>query len=139
LELVTAPGFDPSERTIVERSVTVPPDADPVVGTTGQRSPTELEIHLDPPAAGLLTIRNAFERGWRATADGRPAETMSVDGFLEGVVLPTGTREVVLTYHDDAVMLGLALGAGIWSVLLGAPLLALAVEGRSRRRAPGAA
>jgi hypothetical protein len=31
--------------------------------------------------------------------------------------------------------MGLALGAGIWLVLLGAPLLALAFERRSRRRA----
>ena len=61
---------------------------------------------------------------------------MPVDGFLQGVILPSGTRDVVLTYHDDAVMLGLALGAGIWSVLLAAPLLALAFE--RRRRRPGA-
>jgi uncharacterized membrane protein YfhO len=121
----------------VEGSVPVTSPADPpaVSGTVVQRSPTELEISFDAPAAGLLTIRNAYEAGWRATADGRPVATLPVDGFLQGVVLPSETGEVVLTYHDDAVMLGLVLGAGIWSVLLAAPLLALGLERRTRRRA----
>jgi hypothetical protein len=41
-----------------------------------------------------------------------------------------GPREIVLTYHDDAVMLGLALGAAVWTVLLAAPFLALGTERR---------
>jgi hypothetical protein len=69
--------------------------------------------------------------------DGRDATTIPVDGFLQGVVLPPGAREVVLTYHDDAVMLGLALGAGIWLVLLSAPIVTLAWE-RRRREGDGA-
>ena len=77
-------------------------------------------------------MRNAYDAGWRAEIDGSPAPTLPVDGFLQGVVLRAGAREVVLTYHDDAVMLGLALGAGIWLVLLSAPFVALAIE---RRRA----
>ncbi len=85
----------------------------------------------------MLTIRNAYEAGWRAVADGRVADTLPVDGFLQGVVLPSSTREVLLTYHDDAVMLGMALGAAIWSILLAAPFIALLLERRSvSRRAP---
>jgi hypothetical protein len=136
LELVTSPGFDPSERAVVERSIGVSSSGDvpSLSPTTIEVSPTELRIRVDPAAAGLLTIRNAYERGWRATADGRPTETMPVDGFLQGVVLPAGTREVVLTYHDDAVRNGLVLGACAWIVLLATPLLALIAERRSARR-----
>jgi hypothetical protein len=136
LELVTSPGFDPSERAVVERSIGVSSSGDvpSLSPTTIEVSPTELRIRVDPAAAGLLTIRNAYERGWRATADGRPTETMPVDGFLQGVVLPAGTREVVLTYHDDAVRNGLVLGACAWFLLLAAPLLALIAERRSARR-----
>lgn len=136
LELAASPGFDPSQTAVTERplSVTTAAEARPIAGATVQVSPTELRIHLDPPTAGLLTIRNAFEAGWHATADGRPVETLPVDGFLQGVALPTVTQEVVLTYHDDAVMLGLTLGTGIWVVLLAAPLLARIMERRSARR-----
>ena len=137
LELATAPGFDPSAVTIVERSIGVAPPVDrPVAATVQDRSPTEIRIRLDPPGSGVLTIRNAYEAGWRATADGRAADTLPVDGFLQGVLLPTGTREVVLTYHDDSVLLGLALGAVLWSALLAAPLVALALERRSRPEYP---
>jgi hypothetical protein len=137
LELATAPGFDPSAVTIVERSIGVAPPVDrPVAATVQDRSPTEIRIRLDPPGSGVLTIRNAYEAGWRATADGRAADTLPVDGFLQGVLLPTGTREVVLTYHDDSVLLGLALGAVLWSALLAAPLVALALERRSRPEDP---
>jgi hypothetical protein len=96
---------------------------------------TELRLRLSPPAEGVLTIRDAYDAGWRATVDGRPVRTLPVDGFLQGVLL--GDRpgeEVVLTYHDDAVVLGLALGAAVWAGLLAAPLFALAVEGRSSGR-----
>jgi hypothetical protein len=140
LELATAPGFDPSTVTIVERSigVTSPVDLQPVAATVASRSPTEIRIRLDPPVGGVLTVRNAYEVGWSATADGRAVDTMPVDGFLQGVLLPSRTREVVLAYHDDAVMLGLALGAVVWSVLLAAPFLALVLERRpaSGRDAP---
>lgn len=140
LALATAPGFDPSTVTIVERSIGVwpldddrPLDIQPTVGVVESFSPTELRIHLDRPAAGVLTVRNAYEAGWRATADGRPADTVPVDGFLQGVALPSAAQEVVLTYHDDAVTLGLALGAGIWVVLLASPFVALASERRTTR------
>ena len=106
-------------------------------GSVEERSPTELVIRLSEEARGVLTVRNAFHPGWRATADGRPARTLPVDGFLQGVVLPPGgAREVVLTFGDDAVTTGLALGAGVWTLLLVAPLLALVVERRSRATPP---
>ncbi len=141
MEAITEPGFDPSEQVVIDLPTDVftcvgdcvSPDAPTITRTLFA---SELSIQLPPQSEGVLTVRYAYDEGWRATADGRPAQTMPVDGFLQGVVLPSGTREVVLTYHDDAVMLGLALGAGIWSVLLAAPLLALAFE--RRRRRPGA-
>ena len=73
LDLITAPGFDPSTVTIVERSIGVTPPLDlrPVAPTVEARSPTEIRIRMDPPGGGVLTIRNAYEAGWRAVADGR--------------------------------------------------------------------
>ena len=135
MDAITASGFDPSEEAVIEPSSDVftcvgeCPPAAPAATTV--ISGSELVIQVPESGGGILTIRNAYEAGWRATVDGRPATTIPVDGFLQGVVVPSG-GEVVLTYHDDAVMLGLGLGAGIWLVLLSAPIVALAIEGRKR-------
>jgi hypothetical protein len=135
LDAITTDGFDPSETTVIELPSDVstcvgecPPPAAASVRTI---SASELLIGLPASDGGILTVRNAYDRGWRAEIDGVAARTLPVDGFLQGVVLQAGTREVVLTYHDDAVMLGLALGAGVWLVLLSAPFIVLAIE-RSR-------
>jgi hypothetical protein len=141
---ITADGFDPSEETVAELPSDVSADVFacigdcplPAVASTETISGSELVIR--PPASdgGILTVRNAYDAGWRAEIDGLPARTLPVDGFLQGVVLRPGTREVILTYHDDAVMLGLALGAVIWSILLAAPFIALLLERRSVSRRP---
>jgi hypothetical protein len=131
LEMATEPGFDPAESAIVEDAETA--------GALGaaaafeaemlERSPTRLRFRLTPSDGGVLTIRNAFDPGWRAAVNGKPARAIPVDGFLQGVVVRGARpREVVLTYHDDAVMLGIALGAVVWAGLLAAPLLALLFE-----------
>ena len=136
LEMVTTPGFDPAQVTVVE-------DSD-VFGAVSEaqrwdarivgRSPTVLRIRLEPTNGGVLTIRNAFDPGWRAKVDGQDARTLPVDGFLQGVIVARdSSREVVLTYHDDPVMIGLALGAAVWGALLAAPFLALASQRRAAR------
>jgi hypothetical protein len=136
LAMSTTPRFDPAETAIVEDL-----DAFGAVGE-GERwdarlvesSPAELRFEMEPSDGGILTIRNAFDPGWRAEVDGRPARTIPVDGFLQGVVVRgTRPREVVLTYHDEAVMRGLALGAAVWISLIAAPFVALALERRARR------
>jgi hypothetical protein len=141
MHAITSEGFDPFEQPVVERPSDVftcvgdcPPAA---AAPTRTISETELSIRLPESAAGILTVRNTYDAGWRAEIDGRPAPTLPVDVFLQGVVV-TGAdpREVVLTYHDDAVILGLALGAAVWGALLAAPFVALATERRTTRRRP---
>jgi hypothetical protein len=136
---VLAPGFDPARTVVVEaRSPLVPAANEPAfaTGTVQESSPTRVALRIDPAAGGILTVRAAFDPGWRATVDGRPARTLPVDGFLQGVVLGDRPAErVVLTYHDDAVVLGLALGAVVWAALLAAPLASGAIETARERRA----
>jgi hypothetical protein len=135
---VTAPGFDPARQAVIEGSSSA---ADPVgdpsfaTATVEEASLTRLRLRIEPPAGGILTVRNAYDPGWRATVDGSPARTLPVDGFLEGVLLGDDPAEqVVLTYHDDAVVLGLVLGVPVWAVLLAAPFVAFALERRTAQR-----
>ena len=134
LETVTAAGFDPARQVVVEgRDAPGDGRGSFAIGVMDERSPTELVVRLPASARGILTLRNAYDPGWVATADGQPARTLPVDGLLQGVELPAdGAREVILTYRDGAVTLGLALGAAAWLVLLGGPFVALVTE-RGRR------
>jgi hypothetical protein len=144
MDAVTADGFDPSTQVVIEHrpdlSTCIGDCALPAAASTTTLSGSELSIRLPPSSEGILTVRNAYDPGWRAEVDGRPVTVMPVDGFLQGVVVRGDHgREVVLTYHDDAVMLGLVLGAGVWAILLGAPFLALVRERRATRgRSSGA-
>jgi hypothetical protein len=136
LDAVTTDGFDPAERAVIERPnifTCVGDCQQPTAATVEWLSNDELRIELPPFDGGIVTIRNAYDPGWRAEIDGREAETLPVDGFLQGVLIrPGGERTMVLTYRDDAVITGLWLGAVVWIVLLGAPLVALAIERRRR-------
>jgi hypothetical protein len=136
LEMVTSSGFDPAQVTVVEDHEVFGAVGDPTGWDAEivQRTHTLIRLSLEPSNGGVLTIRSAFDPGWRAEIDGHDARTIPVDGFLQGVVVTRErSREVVLTYHDDAVMLGLALGALVWASLLAAPLLALVRERRDAR------
>jgi hypothetical protein len=134
MDAVTTSGFDPFDEAVIERPnvfTCVGECQTPVAATARSISDTELWIEIPPWDGGILTIRDAYDTGWRAAIDGRPAETLPVDGFLEGVLVrPGGRRTVVLTYHDEAVLRGLAVGAAVWTAILASPLLALAVERR---------
>lgn len=138
LELVTAAGFDPARRAVVEDPRGIETGRGSfAIAFVEERSATELVLRLPRSARGVLTIRNAYHPGWEALADGRPARTAPVDGFLQGVVLPPGgAREVVLRFRDAAVTTGLAVGGGVWAILLAAPLVALLIDRRRRATPP---
>ena len=136
MDAVTTGGFDPLEEAVVERPdvfTCVGECRTPVAATSTRISATELRIELPPWDGGILTVRNAFDPGWQTEVDGRPAETLVVNGFLQGVLLGEGAAEVVLRYHDDAVIAGLWIGAVVWTLLLAAPFVARAVERRGAR------
>src|SRR5918995_1699856 len=137
--VVVAPGFDPARTVVVEDpgpSAGMPAERSFAAATVHGTSLTRVVFRIDPAAGGILTVRSAYDPGWRATVDGRPARTLPVDGFLQGVLLgDRPSSEVVLTYPDDAVVLGLALGAVVWAGLLTAPIVARAVASARERRA----
>jgi hypothetical protein len=140
MDTVTTGGFDPLEDAVIERANVFTCVGDcqaPAAATATWISDTELRVELPPFDGGILTVRNAYDPDWHAEVDGRPAETLPVDGFLQGVLPGPGEhRTVVLTYHDDAVFTGLVLGGSVWVVLLAAPLVALAIERRRRAAMP---
>jgi hypothetical protein len=70
------------------------------------------------PGPALLIVRNAWDRNWRATVDGRPAPVMIADYMMQGVRVGPGRHVVELTYRDAAIGTGLLVSAIAWALLL---------------------
>jgi hypothetical protein len=136
LDMVTDPGFDPEAVAVVETDPGLGPA--PTVGNTpgtggeatyASHGPQAATVRVRAPAPAVVLVRNAFDRGWHATVDGKEVDLLRTDYFLQGIPVSAGTHTIELTFDDPWVgygLLGSALGV---LALLGA---ALAVGRRDR-------
>jgi hypothetical protein len=137
LELVLEPGFDPAEEVIIEQDPGIA--ASPGGSLQGRArfrwtGTGSAVVEVDSAADGLLLVRNAFDPGWEAAVDGRPAKVLAADFLMQAVPIPAGRHTVQLTYRDPSVGYGLVGSA----VTIGA-LVAASVTVRARRRPDGGA
>jgi hypothetical protein len=127
-----APDFDPYTEVVLDQE---PP---PFVAATGRggssrithRRPDEIDLDVESDGPGYLVVTEAYDRGWRATVDGRPAPITVANLLYRGVALPAGRHRVCLRYRPRLVVWG--AGATLLAVVLG--LAAWEIE---RRRRPG--
>ncbi len=109
-------------------------------GTFQEVTPEDVRIEVDAGDPSIVLVRTAYDPGWSATVDGRPARLLPADGLLMGIPVRPGTHRIRLTYRDDDVTRGLQAGALVWLGLAVGYLLALARErrrrGTTRRRSP---
>jgi hypothetical protein len=96
--------------------------------------PQAARVVVDAPAPAVLLVRNAWDPGWHATVDGRPAPVLQADYLLQAVPVPPGRHTVLLEYDDPWIGYGL-VGSGL---ALGT-LLLLALMVLRRRDRPGRA
>jgi hypothetical protein len=64
-----------------------------------------VEIH----EAGVLLLADLDYPGWSVTVDGRPAESLRVDGQFRGVRLDPGSHRVIWSYRPRSVRWGTAI------------------------------
>jgi hypothetical protein len=121
-------GYPLLERAIVERPVEglARPPGPPQVQVQ-EREHTRVRVSVRTGADGLLVLADPWYPQWRVRVDGRPAELLRVDHAFRGVRVPAGSHEVVFTYEDRAMQLGVGLTL--------ATVLALAGAWAWRRRA----
>jgi hypothetical protein len=136
LEAVVGEGFDPALDAVVEDPAAppAPPAQVPAPSASvsySEGSPGDVRVHVRSDRPGLLVVRNVHDGNWRATVDGLPARLFRTDYLMQGVFLPAGTHEVLLTYRDGAIGAGLAAGATAWTGLL---LTGAWLNRRARRR-----
>jgi len=140
LQTVLRPGFDPGVRAVVEGDPGITPSTGytvPTEATYREVWPEDVRITIDASAPSLVIVRNAWDRGWSATIDGRPALVLRADYFLQGVPVSAGHHEVRLTYTDPNIGRGLLGSAVVWLGWLSLFVAAL-VRDRRRRRTTGA-
>jgi hypothetical protein len=133
------PDFDPDQRA----SLTVDPGFAPSGGGPGtatwqQVSPEELRIHVRTPSDSLVVIRNSFGVGWTATVDGDATRVLAADYLLLAVPVRAGEHDVVLTYRDTRIGLGLAASGVVWGAWAATIAVSAAILRRRRRAARAA-
>ncbi|HEX9690207.1 MAG TPA: YfhO family protein [Thermoanaerobaculia bacterium] len=83
------------------------------------RAPGRLKLAASLPGNGVLVVLNTFEKGWKATADGRPRPVVAADAAFQGVRLPRGEHVVELRYRPRGLATGIAAaGIGVLGLVL---------------------
>ena len=117
--------WDPRRAALVGEQATVLPPGDEAEGRAEvvRHEPNLIEVRTDAATPSVLVLSENFYPGWRASVDGRAAETLRVNYNQRGVALPPGAHTVRLAYRPGSVLAGLVV-----SLLSLAGLLAWAVR-----------
>ncbi len=109
LELLASPGFDPAQELILPSGR--PRERGPAPGSVRVLGAEhgEVRLHASLDAPGFLVLADAFDPGWRATVDGRPARILRANIALRAVELGRGRHHVVFEYRPRWVSWGLAI------------------------------
>jgi hypothetical protein len=77
------------------------------------------ECSASEPAVAVFVEQ--YDRGWRATLDGRPVPLLRANLIMRAVAIDPGKHQIVLAYHIPGLRLGAALSgiclfilAGLW-------------------------
>lgn len=97
---------------------------------TERISANHLRLTGEAPALGLLVVSEAFNAGWKALVDGRPARVVPVDLLLSGVPIEEPGRHTI-----DLVYAPTSLRAGLFLSLCALFTIATLVAAGPRRQA----
>jgi hypothetical protein len=84
--------------------------------------PDRVVVEAEATSDAHLVLVDAYDPGWRATVDGRPAPVLRANVAFRGVALPPGKHVVEFLYRPGSVAWGLAI-SGV-ALLAGAASLA---------------
>lgn len=83
-------------------------------------TPTKLSINVDATRAGYLVLSQEYFPGWYYKFAHKVRPVQRVDGIFQGVPVPKGVSEVVVTYQptSDELAIGLSVLAGLFELFL---------------------
>ncbi len=93
--------------------------------------PNAIDLDVDATGDALLVLSVTRHKYWRATIDSAPAPLHPTNIAFQSLVVPRGRHHVALRYGNPLVVT-----FGIVSIVSAAVLLAIAVGGALRSRAP---
>jgi arabinofuranan 3-O-arabinosyltransferase len=129
-------GFVPEHMDLTRSDTTIAPTAPARAATVASASASRVEVSVGRGEAALLALPQNANPGWQATLDGRRLESVTVDGWKQGFVVPQGAGgQVRIVFGPDSLYR--------WGLLVGLALVLLvgasAMWRSSRRAAPLAA
>jgi hypothetical protein len=133
--------FEPSRAAIFDtaaavqvQSLTTPPAPAGVQARVTRMEPGQIDVQLtgDAPAGAALVVSENYFPGWRATVDGKDANTARANFNLIGVPLPAGARNVQLRFVDPAYGTGKTLTLVAFVLTLAAIIGGVVLDRRPR-------
>jgi membrane protein YfhO len=117
------PALDPSRTAVLEEGASgrAKPPWSPGQGSVRIRSREagRIALHVVAPGDAVLVVFNTFERGWRATVDGKPQPVLAADAAFQGIRLAPGEHVVGLEYKPRGLAAGIAAAAlGVLGVVI---------------------
>jgi hypothetical protein len=132
------PAFDPSSEVVLSGPGARAAAAGLSSGAEGspvrvvELRADRVRLELPGASAGIVVLADAWDPGWRAWVDGRPAPVLQANVAFRAVAVPAGARVVEMRYRPAPALAGLALTAASLVGLAGAAFLGR----RGARRRP---
>ncbi len=86
----------------------------------GEQRADRVRLQTQLAEAGYVVLLDAFDPGWRATIDGRPATVKRANVGFRAVRVPAGRHELELRYRPTSVIAGVAWSAAAIVFVAGA-------------------
>ncbi|MEE9543941.1 MAG: YfhO family protein [Thermodesulfobacteriota bacterium] len=119
LEMIASEGFDARMEAVIDGEATYLYTGIDVLSTGGAGAEGKItsfdfnrvEIEVNPEAAGLLVLTDAWYPGWRAYVDGVEKPIVRVNSVVRGVAVPAGAHTIIFKYCPRSFTLAMILFA----------------------------
>lgn len=122
LARLASPEFRPAEVAFITEETTPLPAEMSGEARIVTETSTRIDVACSAAAPAVVVLADRWDRGWKATVDGRPTPIFRVDHALRGVAVPAGTSAIRFVYRPDSFRWGLwtaAFAAAAWVFWMG--------------------
>jgi hypothetical protein len=124
-EVMAEPGFEPArEAVIIGEGENFPVESEESEATVQVTAydDTVIRVAVESNAPGFLLLTDAYYPGWTAAVNGQAMEILQVDGMFRGVMVPSGSSEVVFRFRSQPFQTGrivTLVASALWLGLVG--------------------
>ena len=83
-----------------------------------KETPQSVSVTIDAEKSGWLLMADTWYPGWVATVDGSPVNIYKADYLLRAIPVESGQHDVEFYYQPESFMIGLAITAVGWAIIL---------------------